>query len=341
VTGPLLPALLLCGLAFGLTVGLTRPLIGWLAARQLGKAIREDGPAHAAKAGTPTMGGLGLLAAVALVGGLLAVGWPPGAPGVAGVGGAAGAWPIWLTLAAMAGFAVLGLADDLHGLARKGRAREIGVGLTARQMILGQALFAAAVCAAALALGTRVIGPGPFGSNPLAFLALGILAIVGSANGTNLADGLDGLAAGLAALAFTSLGASMAITQGGVDRSALLAWVIAASCLGFLVYNRYPARVFMGNLTSLALGAGLATLALLAGGWWLLPVIGAVFVVEVASDLIQVAYFKWSGGRRVFRMAPIHHHFELVGWSEQRVVQTFWLAGLVSGLSGILLTVLL
>jgi phospho-N-acetylmuramoyl-pentapeptide-transferase len=119
-----------------------------------------------------------------------------------------------------------------------------------------------------------------------------------------------------------------------------LAIAIAGGCLGFLAYNRHPARVFMGNVTSMALGGALATISLITGTWWLLPVVGAVFVAEVLSVIVQVGYFKHSGGRRVFRMAPLHHHFEKGGLPEKRVVLRFWMAGLGAALCGIALAYL-
>jgi phospho-N-acetylmuramoyl-pentapeptide-transferase len=117
--------------------------------------------------------------------------------------------------------------------------------------------------------------------------------------------------------------------------------LIAAACLGFLVYNRHPAQVFMGNVSSMALGGMLATIALVGGIWYVLPIVAAVFLVEVVSDIIQVGYFKVSGGRRVFRMAPIHHHFELQGWPETVLVRRFWLFGLVAAAGGVTVAALM
>lgn len=349
----------LIGLSFALVVILTRPLIGWLRARQLGKAIRLDGPDHATKAGTPTLGGLAMLGVIALAGVFLLL-WPDAfrnsyehRPN----GALEPLLPeILIILAAILAFAILGLLDDLAGLAPPS-SREVGVGLTARQMFLLQVLAAAGIgwwmasvwdgVSLRLILARDIGGIKDSGTllnlqdaisgQGRPHLLLSILAIVGTANGTNMADGLDGLAAGLAALAYGALGGAIVLRFGWIPVG-VLALAISAACLGFLVYNHHPARVFMGNVTSMALGAGLATIALIAGMWSLLPVIGAVFVIEVLSDIIQVVYFKWSGGRRVFRMAPIHHHFELGGWSESKVVHSFWLAGLVAALAGLVLS---
>jgi phospho-N-acetylmuramoyl-pentapeptide-transferase len=179
---------------------------------------------------------------------------------------------------------------------------------------------------------------------------------VGTVNGVNMSDGLDGLAAGLCAAAYAAYGvmylaryrdamrlfetvdATRLVAPEHYLALGLVASTVAAACLGFLVYNRHPARVFMGNVSSMALGAGLAYLALQASwGLVLLPVIGFVFVAEVVSVLIQVTYFKATGGKRAFRMAPVHHHFELGGWSEVTVVRRFWLVGVAAGALGVVL----
>lgn len=298
-----------------LTAALTRPLIGWLRARQLGKAIRADGPDHAAKAGTPTMGGLGLLA---VIGGALLV--------VAGTGTTAFAAPL---VAALLAFGAIGAMDDWLGLARKGRARELGVGLQARHLLLLQGLAAAGL-ATALARGI-----GPSGAAGIAWWLMAVAAILGTANGVNLSDGLDGLAAGLIALSFGALAVVLGLR--GDPRAAAWCLAVAGASLGFLVWNRHPARVFMGNVTSMAVGAGLAVMALASGTWPILPVIGAVFVAEVLSDIVQVGYFRASGGRRILRCAPLHHHYEMGGMPETTVVRRFWLAGSAAALLGVAL----
>jgi phospho-N-acetylmuramoyl-pentapeptide-transferase len=331
--------------AFVLTVVFTRPLIGWLSAREFGKAIRADGPAHGGKAGTPTMGGFGMLAAIALVALYLSLRLHSMFPLV--------------VLAGMVPFAALGLIDDLRGLARRSGVREVGVGLTARRMFALQLASALVICIPLFWL------PYP-DSTPLARLAAGAIAavvLVATVNAVNISDGLDGLAAGLCAIAFACTGLTAAmdvgvdqfllrqvpvdvgVTPTGPTATMTLTLAIAAAALGFLVFNRHPARVFMGNVASMALGAGLAlvwlaeapirdaplpplppltplSLAIVA-----LALVGAVFYAEVVSDVLQVTYFKVTGGRRLFRMAPIHHHFELMGWPETRVVRSFWIVG--------------
>jgi phospho-N-acetylmuramoyl-pentapeptide-transferase len=164
------------------------------------------------------------------------------------------------------------------------------------------------------------------------WLLLGILAITGTTHAVNLTDGLDGLAAGsmippLAALAL--IGAATRATPAWTGAS-----IGVGACVGFLVFNRHPARLFMGDTGSLALGALLAGVAILSGEMLLLIVVGAVFVAEALSVIVQVAYFKASRGRRIFRMSPLHHHFELEGWPETKVTIRFWLASLICSLVG-------
>lgn len=352
----------------------TWPLIGWLRRRQLGKAIRDDGPAHQAKAGTPTMGGLVLVGVVlAAIVAPAALWWTAGTMWTAKAERYKG---IHLTfdgvdfrLAAAAAFAVLwfgaiGLLDDWHGLARKGRARPPGIGFSARRMFALQAVGAVAttwlatrpvdcdICATSTSRWV-LVGENSFRPEDMValvgwapWLVLGTLVVVAVVNGVNLSDGLDGLAAGVAAIAFAGLSAVLLLTPRLANDDVLVMtpasgpfltiWV-AGACLGFLVHNRYPAKVFMGNVTSMALGGALAAIALASGLWPLLPILGVVYVAEVASDVIQVGYFKWSGGKRVFRMAPIHHHFELGGLHETAVTRRFWLVGALGAAAAVAL----
>jgi phospho-N-acetylmuramoyl-pentapeptide-transferase len=169
-------------------------------------------------------------------------------------------------------------------------------------------------------------------------LPIAIIAIVAMANGVNFADGLDTLAAGLAAIAFVAYGV-IAYGQGQVG-VVTFCFTMVGSLLGFLWFNAHPAQVFMGDTGSLAIGASLATAAFMTGQWLLLPVVGFVFVVELLSVIIQVSYFKLTGGKRVFRMTPIHHHFEKLGWSETQVTMRFWIIGMICGLLGVALALL-
>lgn len=342
-----------CVASFLLTVVFTRLLIPFLKSRQLGKTIREDGPAHQAKAGTPTMGGLGMLAAIVIVGGLLTgMFWARVEEfGVDAYGEVYHDWSLlgrlsWPLIVMMA-FAILGVLDDWQGLARKGRARELGVGLTARHLIALQIVLACVLVATLdlqvftneltqAASGILGLGSGDQLTGILPYLLV-VVAIVGTVNGVNFADGLDGLCAGLLTLAFVGLGAALIV----LHQPSGMPFIAAAACLGFLVFNRHPARVFMGNVASMGLGALLAALAIDGDVWYLLPIIGAVFVVEVVSDIIQIVYFKRTGGKRFFLMAPIHHHFEKLGWPETKIVTVFWSCGLVAALAGVGLAALL
>jgi phospho-N-acetylmuramoyl-pentapeptide-transferase len=319
-----------CGAAFTVTVVATAPLIALLQRFQFGKTMRRElgvllmPPAHAAKEGVPTMGGIGLLLALGGVAFFLRQ-----SPAVVTIA--------WLA----AYFALLGLLDDLAALERlpwqRGNRRDTGVGFSARTML---GLQLAGALTAGLMLWPRLplFGLDRLLPPPVAGALVAVLAIAGTVNGVNFADGLDGLAAGLLALALAGLGGAAWVLSGPTAEVAF-AFAAAGGCLGFLVYNRHPARVFMGNVTSMGLGAVLAGLALLTGLWPLLPIVGAVFVAEVASVVLQVGVFRSTGGRRLFRMAPIHHHFEFAGWTERDVVRRFWLAGLAGAAATLLLAI--
>jgi len=282
----------------------TAALLSALGSRQ---QIREDAPArHRAKAGVPTMGGLLIVAAV-VVATAVAGGW------TARVG---------LGLAGLLGFGAIGFLDDLAKV-RRGR----NLGLRARERLalqLGLGLLLGG--AAAATVGTALQLPGgvaiPLGG---AYVVFAALWLAGFTNAVNLTDGLDGLAAGLAAAA--AAGMAVVAARRAAPDAATVAAAIAGAALGFLSVNRYPARLIMGDVGSNALGGGLAALALAVGAEVALAIIGGVFVAEAASVLAQVAYFKATGGRRILRMSPLHHHFELVGWSEPQVVRRFYAAG--------------
>ncbi len=305
-----------------------RPVVGWLRTRKLrdgacrkASATLAHLHAEAGKAATPTMGGLVIL--LALFVSVLA--WGPLAQPAVFVG-------LGLVLA----FAAIGALDDWAKLNRRAN----GDGLRGRtKLLLEVALALVAVLAlAALAQArTELVVPllgvtlelGPW------YLAFAALVIVGSANATNLSDGLDGLASGVVGLAATALG--MAALLGAVALTvalppppqaelAVFAAALAGACFGFLWHNRHPARVFMGDTGSLAIGAGLGFAAVLMQLEVLLLLAGGVLVLEALSVMLQVASFKLTG-KRIFRCAPIHHHFQFKGWSEKQVVTRFWLAG--------------
>jgi phospho-N-acetylmuramoyl-pentapeptide-transferase len=309
--------------SFVLAALLGRPLIRLLQRRRVGKVIRLDGPAaHQLKMGTPTMGGLMMLGPVLALTLLTNV---------------AGRASIWMPLGVMVAFALLGLYDDWCGLHDS-----TGVGMLARlkfpwQLFIG--LMAAAGLRFKLGLGGMAV---PTLSRELdigwAYVPVAALLIVGFANAVNLTDGLDGLAAGTSALAYLAYGV-IAYFQGQTYLGTFC-FTMMGAILGFLWYNLHPAQVFMGDVGSLALGATLATVALMTEQWLLLPVIGVIFVAEVASVMLQVGYFKWTKGKRLFKMAPLHHHFELMGWSEVRITQRFWLIASVAAMVGVALALL-
>jgi phospho-N-acetylmuramoyl-pentapeptide-transferase len=316
---PLWTQMLVAAVAAWGVVALAGPgAVAVLAAWGPRQRIREDAPGrHRQKAGTPTMGGLlivlGVAAAALLVGGAEAM--------------------VVFGLAAMGLFGAIGLLDDLL---KTGRDRNLG--LRARERLGLQAAAAVALAwyaTAKVAMSTQVVVPGvtvlEMGG---AYLVFAVLLFMGFSNAVNLSDGLDGLAAGLMAIA--ALGFGVIAVRSGAPGAAVLATAVTGATAGFLRINAHPARVFMGDVGSNALGAGLAALAIMTKTEVALFVIGGVFVAEAASVLLQVAYFKATGGRRIFRMSPLHHHFELVGWSETTVVRRFYWAGSVCLLVGLL-----
>jgi phospho-N-acetylmuramoyl-pentapeptide-transferase len=295
---------------------------------KLGQVIREEGPqAHLSKAGTPTMGGLLVVPVGVIVGSLVAPA-DPRLPAVAAI-----------TLAYLA----IGAADDWRSLTKRHN-----TGLTPRGKLLLQALSAVAFLAWAWwtqQLPTADIAL-PLGwALPLGLLIwpLGLFVFLAESNATNLTDGLDGLAAGCGAIVFSGLGLQLML-RGHSGDPALAGFCAAmAGCwLGFLLFNRHPARVFMGDTGSLAMGAALAAVSLLSNSLWPLLVMGGVFLAESLSVIVQVWVFKATKGpdgvgRRVLRMAPLHHHFELGGASEQQVVVGFWGVSLLLVGAGLLL----
>lgn len=313
------------------------PLIHQLRERGIGKGIRIDGPRrHQVKTGTPTMGGLLFLVPVFIVTVALNL--------VNLLGFNIIGQSILMPLGVLVAYGVLGAIDDLAGLVRNGDSgTPLGIGLLARHMFMWQVIIATTVA--------LILHFGPTDLHSLAlptvpdrvniglwWIPIAVFIIVGTANAVNISDGLDGLAGGLSAIAFIAFGV-IAFQQGQIFLLRFCLTVVGA-ILAFLWYNAYPADLFMGNTGSLALGATLAVVALMTGQWLMLPIVGVVFVAEVVSDILQVAYFKLTGGRRLFRMAPIHHHFELLGWSEVQVVQRFWLIGMLAAMLGIALALL-
>jgi phospho-N-acetylmuramoyl-pentapeptide-transferase len=322
-------------LALILSILLGPALIRWLKGRQIGQTIREEGPrAHQSKAGTPTMGGVLINLAVAVPTLLFA---DPGNRYV------------WVALLAMLLAMAVGLGDDWRKVSRQHNR-----GLSGREKLVLQSLIGVGVGVASLTLFPARAEPThlsfPFLKNvhpdlgTVGYVVFATVVVVGASNAVNLTDGLDGLAIGstliaaatFALLAYIAGNARAAhyllvpSVPGTGELSVFLAAIVGAS-LGFLWFNAHPAEVFMGDTGSLALGAALGTVAILIKQEILLVFVGGLFVVEAVSVILQVGSFKLTG-RRVFRMAPLHHHFELLGWPESKVIIRFWIVAIIFAL---------
>ncbi len=309
------------GIAFALALVLGRPLIGWIQRRGLGKAISAEGPAtHLVKEGTPTMGGLIFVAAIVIL--------TAAANLVEG-----DRWSILLPLVSVLALAALGYLDDTGTIVGR-----IQGGLSWRLKFALLGLFSLAVgLVLYFALDVQSLNipwAGQFALGPV-YIVIAALTVFATITSVAITDGLDNLAGGTAAIAIAAFGV-IAIGQ-EQDFIVRFAFTTVGAVLGFLWFNAHPAQIIMGDTGALALGGALAILALMTGHWLLLPVIGIVFVLEAASDIIQVGYYKWSGGRRVFRMAPFHNHLELGGWSEPQIVTRFWLLGIAGAILGVAL----
>lgn len=323
-------------LAFACVVILMPPYLRLLRWVGIGKQIREDGPgSHLVKQGTPTMGGV-LIVAVVLA--------------VAFVFDAFDA-STYSPLAVLALVGGLGAVDDYLNA-------RTGIGIRVRQKLVWQFV---------VAIGAAIYIQNHFGFNgfrvpfvgdvintstillpvinrnveigSLIFIVVAVVAIVGASNGVNLTDGLDGLAGGTLVFAFISY-LMIALLNQPVEQPnlALVCSIVVGAILGFLWFNVHPAQIFMGDAGALSLGGMLAAVALITGQVLILPLIGIIFVLEVLSDFIQIASFKLRG-KRVFRMAPLHHHFELGGWDEEKVTMRFWIVGALAGMLGVTLFV--
>jgi len=325
-------ALTLAAIAFALAVLWGKPLISILKMRSAGKKIRFDGPqTHQAKMGTPTMGGLMIIVPVLLITGALNI---ANLFGRTLIGRS-----IIVPMGVMFLFGLLGLVDDLVGLRGE---RGAGDGLHIRTKFLWQ--FAIAIPTAFVLYyfldihSVALPGLAEKIDLKLWYLPIAALVIVWSSNAVNLTDGLDGLAGSMAVVAFASYGV-IATLQGQTWLTAFCFTVVGAT-MAFLWFNAYPAQMFMGDVGSLALGATLGAVALMTGQWLLFPIVALVFFAEAGSVILQVGYYKLTGGKRLFKMAPLHHHFELIGWSETHITQRFWLIAVLSGMLGIALALI-
>ncbi len=295
------------GLSACLTMVLTGLEIPMLQRLKAGQSIREEGPqAHLAKAGTPTMGGLAMLLSLAVASLLAFFAFGAGSK-------------ILVMLLVTLGYGAIGFADDYIKVVKKHNE-----GLTPKQKIVLQMLIAIIYAFYDYRMGRGMIFPF-IGKLDLGLFTIPFIVFVmlSMTNAVNLTDGLDGLASGVTAVVALFFAIICAVWFG--TESAYFATAIMGACLGFLKYNHHPAKVFMGDTGSLALGAGLAALAIGCGAELYLPIAGGIYVAEALSVIIQVYVFKTQNGRRFFRMAPLHHHYELGGWSEVKIVTVFCL----------------
>jgi phospho-N-acetylmuramoyl-pentapeptide-transferase len=334
------------GLPFSLTAGAIAfllsviwggPFIEVLRRLKIGKQIRAElSVAHEKKIGTPTMGGLMIVLPVLLVS--LAL-------NIANIVRTGKGASIALPLFVMMGFALLGLIDDWEGIQRS--RGKVGEGLSPRVKLAGQVILALLAAGVISLLGGGFsfaneiilpLLPVSIPISPVLFIPITAFIIVAMANAVNFTDGLDGLAGIISASAFAAYGV-IAYLQGQIFLTQL-SFILVGACFAFLWYNAHPAQLFMGDTGSMALGATLGVVAVMSGQWLLLPIITVVPVAETVSVILQVAYFKWTGGQRLLLMAPLHHHFEKSGWSETQIVQRFWLVGILSAMVGVALALL-
>jgi phospho-N-acetylmuramoyl-pentapeptide-transferase len=311
-----------------LSVLLGPRVIAWLTRVKCGQYIHEDVKAHQCKAGTPTMGGL--LIGLSISASVLL-------------------WSdltneyVWITLLVFTGFGAMGLADDYLKVVKKQNK-----GLSAKAKIVGQLVIATAAVSILLLdpeFSTKLSVPFFKNIQPdlgWFYLPFGVLVIVGASNGVNLTDGLDGLAIGptvvaagmFALFVYVAGNAQFAhylqvLPVSGVGEITVFCGAMAGAGLGFLWFNAYPAQVFMGDVGSLSLGGALGFVAVVCKQEFILMIVGGVFVLETLSVILQVGWFKFSGGKRIFKMAPLHHHFELKGIPESKIIIRFWILSIL------------
>jgi len=319
-------ALSLAGLAFMMTVIWGGPLLRILRHFGIGKQIRVEEPGgHFVKMGTPTMGGIMILLPVILLTVMLNA--------VSLIGMRLLGKSVLVPMAALLGYSLLGALDDWEGIHGKRK----GSGMRIRTKFLAQVLLAVT-----LAFVLRYILDVPDLFLPgirfeinlgVFYIPIATFIIVAATNAVNFTDGLDGLAGLTSATIFAAYG-FIALLQGQVFVGRFCFTMVGA-LFGFLWFNVHPAQLFMGDTGALSLGATIGVVALMTGQWGLLPVIAVIPVSEALSDVIQIIYFRMTHGRRIFKMAPLHLHFELLGWSETQIVQRFWLIGLLAAMLGV------
>jgi phospho-N-acetylmuramoyl-pentapeptide-transferase len=304
--------------AFLLTAIIGPKIIPLLKRLKIGQSIREDGPqSHLSKTGTPTMGGLIFIFSSTVVFILI---------GIKSLNAA-------VILLSMFGFGAIGYLDDYIKVVKKRN-----LGLRAYQKIIGQIIlalvlilyFQSSVANPELAI-IPLIGEASFNLG-IWTIPFFITVVLGTVNAVNLTDGLDGLATGISIIVFAAF-SFINYKMGNLDIS-LLSIIISGSLIGFLIFNYNPAKIFMGDTGSLALGGALSAVAILSRTYLFIPIIGGIFFVEALSVIIQVLYFKTTG-KRFFKMAPLHHHFEQLGWKEIKIVWSFWATTILLGIIGL------
>ncbi|HCM13306.1 MAG TPA: phospho-N-acetylmuramoyl-pentapeptide-transferase [Lachnospiraceae bacterium] len=303
-----------CIISFVVCVILCPLLIPFLKKLKFGQYVREDGPeSHLKKTGTPTMGGIIIVLSIAITSLLYLKDYPDIVP----------------VLFATIGFGIIGFMDDYIKVVMKR-----SLGLRAWQKLLGQILVTAVFgyyMVNFTDVGTSMLIPfsnGRYLDVSYMFIPMLFIVVLGTVNGSNFTDGLDGLESSVTVLIATFFTVVAIAAEGGFTflnniEISPITGAVAGSLLAFLLYNVYPAKVFMGDTGSLALGGFVATTAYMLQMPLFIVLIGFIYLVEVVSVILQVGYFKLTGGKRLFRMAPIHHHFELMGWSETRIVAVF------------------
>jgi phospho-N-acetylmuramoyl-pentapeptide-transferase len=337
MVSPQAATVLLAGGAFLLTLLTGGYWVRWLREKKIGKQVRSDGPEkHLIKTGTPTMGGIMMIVSAVIVTVLFNL---------------VGRWSMLLPLSVLISYAILGGYDDFLTLTGSRALKGERFGLSARVKFGLQVLIAVIAALAiylpkpfGLAHGGTVQIPfyGPENISLYWYIPIAVFVIVATSNAVNLTDGLDSLAAWTLTLAFAAYGVVSFIAEPRLVYLQAFCFTMVGACAAFLWYNAHPAQVFMGDTGSLAMGGALAVVALMSQHWLLLPIIGIVFVAEAASSGLQTLYFKLTRrmkgvGRRLFRMAPLHHHFEMLGWSETQVMQRFVLIGMIGLFVGVAL----
>lgn len=327
-------ALLLIGAlaAFFVTVVLFPTFIRIVRELGMGKRIRADGPqSHYSKEGTPTMGGLLIILVVAAMALVLELLRRSGMVEWVGTGSFIDG-STFAPLATLGLVGLLGTADDWLNA-------RTGDGIRARHKLFWQIIVAIVIAYQVWETyqirNIAVPFVGLVAIDWWLYIPFAAFAIVATSNAVNITDGLDGLAGGLLVFAFVGFMAIAALNAPRMQPNlAILCAIVIGALLGFLWFNSHPAQVFMGDSGSLGLGATLAVVALISGQVMLLPIIGLVFVLETVQDIVQIVWIRWKG-RRIFRMAPLHHHFELSGWSEVKITIRFWIVGALSALIGV------